>query len=142
MPHSHILKQERGRVMRLVLKLLRVLTASSCRHLCDSPGSNTSLPPVTVCGQDRSVRSQADPELKAKPTASSTPPPPTPSPALLALPPAVLTGGQSDSQSCWIVPWGLLRTWSTWLRSKSVSFSQTSCVFCLETVTQLFPFFL
>lgn len=86
--------------MRLVLKLLRVLTASPCRHLCDSPGS-ASLPPVTVCGQDCSVHSQADPELKAKPTASSMRPPPhPPAPLSLALPSTVLTGGQSCGLQC------------------------------------------
>ena len=58
--------------MRLVLRLLRVLTTSPCGRLWHS---GLCFPPVTVCGQDRSVRSQADPELTVKPTAASTPRP-------------------------------------------------------------------
>lgn len=103
--------------MRLVLKLLRVLTASPCGHLCDSPES-ASLSPVTVCGQDRSVRSQADPELKAKPTASRTPPPPPLSAAL----PNLASSSPHWGAVVWtsallIVPWVCSGTWSTfWLR--------------------------
>ena len=103
--------------MRLVLELLRVLTASPYGHLGDSPES-ASLSPITVCGQDRSVCSQADPELKAKPTASRTPPPPPPSAALPnRASPSPHWGAVVWTSVLLIVPWVCSGTWSTfWLR--------------------------